>query len=124
MSKCELNEQFDEAVENLQSTLQIVKEVHNKGGVLEYNETHKSYIIGTKGVEKILNALERNEPMKIKQTSSEQDFSLFDCPNCETTMYYESEPHDWKYCIECGQKLDWSEDNDDDDWGDREGMNE
>ena len=55
-------------------------------------------------------ALKRNIPMKITQTSNEQDFSLFDCPNCDTTMYYESEPHDWKYCIECGQKLDWGED--------------
>jgi len=54
-------------------------------------------------------ALKRNEPMKVKQTSNEQDFSLFDCPNCDTTMYYESEPHDWKYCIECGQKLDWGD---------------
>ena len=53
-------------------------------------------------------SLKRNETMKIIQTSNEQDFSLFDCPNCETTMYYESAPEDWKYCIECGQALDWS----------------
>ena len=56
-------------------------------------------------------ALKRNEPMKIIQTSNEQDFSLFDCPNCETTMWYDSAPEDWKYCIECGQKLDWSDDD-------------
>ena len=55
----------------------------------------------------LLKALKRNEPMKITQTSNEQDFSLFDCPNCDTTMYYESKPEDWKYCIECGQKLVW-----------------
>ena len=57
--------------------------------------------------DKIREALKRNDPMKITQTSNEQDFSLFDCPNCDTTMYYESEPEDWKYCIECGQALDW-----------------
>ena len=60
-------------------------------------------------IKTVEHALKRNEPMKIIQTSNEQDFSLFDCPNCDTTMYYESKPDDWKYCIECGQKLDWGD---------------
>lgn len=51
--------------------------------------------------------LKRNEPMKVTQTSNEQDFSLFDCPNCGTTMYYVNDLEDFKFCIECGQKLDW-----------------
>ena len=54
-------------------------------------------------------ALKRNEPMRITQTSIEKSISLFDCPNCGTTMYYEGKPEDWKYCIECGQALDWGE---------------
>ena len=32
---------------------------------------------------------------------------MYDCPNCERT--YEIECDDYKYCPNCGQKLDWSE---------------
>ena len=101
-----LIEKFDEAAENSQSTLEIVKEVYNKGGVLEYNETYKSYIIGTESVEKILNALERNTPMKVKPGDSEAGF-LSACGNCGRWTYEEDgQPN---YCPRCGQKQDWRE---------------
>jgi hypothetical protein len=33
------------------------------------------------------------------------DENLFDCPYCEKTMSYKQ----YHYCPDCGQRLDWSE---------------
>ena len=80
---------------------------------ITYDETNDYTwtLSDTEEYELVKQALERNTPKKIIQTSNEQDFSLFDCPSCDTTMYYESAPYDWKYCIECGQKLDWTDED-------------
>ena len=53
-------------------------------------------------------ALERNIPMKVKPASFEEGF-LGECGNCGKFIY--AEEGKIKYCTWCGQKQDWSEDD-------------
>ena len=56
----------------------------------------------------ILEALKRNEPMKIDlKTKYALPYSrtYYECPKCGKTVIISS----YNYCPRCGQKLDWSE---------------
>ena len=59
----------------------------------------------------ILNALERNEPVCVQTSYEDDDNHLFNCPNCDALWYYSNEKNEWNYCPNCGQKLDWSVDD-------------
>lgn len=50
-------------------------------------------------------ALEKQIPKKVK--AIEDDFGYFICGNCEHYIYYEDCYDAHKYCLNCGQKLDW-----------------
>ena len=40
------------------------------------------------------------------------DAANIKCPNCEATLLYYFHSFKIDYCDECGQRLDWSEEND------------
>ena len=52
------------------------------------------------------------EPVSVKvlETNFQNVYKCF-CPNCETTVKGVSEHRHYKYCPECGQRLDWGEKN-------------
>lgn len=58
--------------------------------------------------ELIKNVLKRNELMLVEDKFDDNDyeFSRGFCPNCQHIVY----KHD-NYCCDCGQKLDWSDDD-------------
>ena len=62
-----------------------------------------------KSIEIAIQALEKQVPKKmIKTPHAHIDLILmYRCPSCDTeyNRFYENK----KYCMECGQKLDWSE---------------
>lgn len=43
------------------------------------------------------------------------EYEIKNCPNCNLDLVNETEDRDfedWDYCPNCGQKLDWSDEND------------
>jgi predicted RNA-binding Zn-ribbon protein involved in translation (DUF1610 family) len=52
---------------------------------------------------------ERDTVMKVTQTWEEEDNRVFDCPHCGDTWFYSGDSECWKFCPNCGQRLDWSE---------------
>lgn len=58
---------------------------------------------------KILQELvERATPMK-PYLWYENNNKLFDCPKCKTTIEYINDFTEHKFCLNCGQALDWSD---------------
>ena len=54
-----------------------------------------------------IKALERQIPKKPVYGAAN-----IKCPNCEATLLYYFHSFKIDYCDECGQRLDWSEEND------------
>ena len=54
----------------------------------------------------------RDTAMKVKQSWEEEDNHIFDCPHCGDTWFYTTDSEDWKFCPNCGQRLDWSDKDD------------
>ena len=79
---------------------------------LEHNisDLHRKKANGQKEVMQVtIEALEKQIPKKIKvcktpNTSFGKARTYYVCPNCGAKMCC-----DWKFCFECGQALDWSE---------------
>lgn len=59
----------------------------------------------------IVTLLERAEPKMVHQSEDDKEFSMFECPECGDAVAYMNEPDEFKYCISCGQALDWSEED-------------
>ena len=53
-------------------------------------------------------ALEKQVPKKPYDVND--DWSYFKCSTCGDEIYSTSDFEDHKYCLHCGQALDWSED--------------
>lgn len=51
----------------------------------------------------------RDTPLKVEQSWEEEDNQVFDCPHCGETWFYSNDSDEWKFCPNCGQRLDWSE---------------
>ena len=51
--------------------------------------------------------LKRNEPMKIDSSKHYVGLGFFKCPKCGE-MFIEEH---YNYCPDCGQKLDWSDED-------------
>ena len=60
--------------------------------------------------DRAINALEKQMPKKPKMRHLKPYDSYNDgwCPNCEA---YVNEDSEYKYCPNCGQKLDWSDES-------------
>lgn len=43
-----------------------------------------------------------------KPSEVEEDLRYFECGNCNGVIYSGSEMENHKYCLNCGQKIDWS----------------
>lgn len=89
----------DEAIEVLKDFAKQVK-VKSDGAY----QTDKGMCACRLSVE----ALKKQIPMK--STDINDDYGYFECPACGELIYAEGarfEEH--KYCLSCGQKLDWSE---------------
>lgn len=70
------------------------------------------YHIPLKNVQTTINALKKQVPMKPTFTGDGYAdgnivYDTWTCPNCGTD--YEVEYDDYKYCPECGQKIDWNQ---------------
>ncbi len=67
----------------------------------------KSYKDSNGYFSQIEEALKRNEPLKVEpETFASHSWGVFyNCPNCgEKVGIYDN------YCLDCGQRLDWSDD--------------
>ncbi|MFW5701178.1 MAG: hypothetical protein ACOCWM_05760 [Cyclobacteriaceae bacterium] len=56
---------------------------------------------------KIEEALKRNEPMKVYNPHGDEML----CPSCDNEITQVYQYYRQSYCENCGQKLDWSDDN-------------
>ena len=54
-----------------------------------------------------MKALEKQIPKKVKNI--DENHSYFVCENCGTAIYYTAMPKSHRYCLNCGQALDWKE---------------
>ena len=89
-----------EAVEKLKN-MRLFMQIEDENNDCKFTEDDY------KANEMAINALEKQIPKKPK----ERDCIGFDtlvCPKCKMALYL-YEP----YCDNCGQKIDWSDDNDD-----------
>ena len=50
-------------------------------------------------------ALEKQVPRKVKELDDE--YGYFICSNCDKVIAYDNDYREHKYCLNCGQKLDW-----------------
>ena len=44
-----------------------------------------------------------------KPTYVDREYGVFECPNCKEYIYAENSLKEHKYCLNCGQKMDWSD---------------
>lgn len=65
-----------------------------------------------------ISALEKQIPKKIiENTETDREFIDYVCPNCKTTLQQKNKQakritiYKYKHCIDCGQLLDWGDDN-------------
>ncbi len=55
-----------------------------------------------------IDALKKQTPKKVKDI--DDNYSYFEC-SCGFTVGYMNDFREHKYCLDCGQKLDWEEEN-------------
>lgn len=68
-------------------------------------EVQQYRVIGTPEECKI--AVEKQRPKK--PINPDDDYGTFKCPNCNCLIFTEGRFETHKYCLLCGQKLDWSD---------------
>ena len=54
-------------------------------------------------------AVEKQRPKK--PINPDDDYGTFKCPNCNGLIFTEDRFETHKYCLLCGQKLDWSDED-------------
>lgn len=67
-------------------------------------------------VDEIYRLRDREKAKKIKKPTSIEDMGYYCCPVCDGCNYNPLDDMSWRlseanYCPECGQKLDWGENN-------------
>ena len=76
----------------------------------EWLEELKAYrAIGT--LEECREAVEKQKAKK--PIEPDEEYGTFKCPNCGGLIFTEDRFETHKYCLLCGQKLDWSDEDDD-----------
>mgnify|MGYP000166496573 CR=1 FL=1 len=102
----------NEALEYLKSS----KRKSNMLGILPGSDIGNSIIkaleevqqyraIGT--LEECKIAVEKQRPKK--PINPDDDYGTFKCPNCNGLIFTEDRFETHRYCLLCGQKLDWSD---------------
>jgi transcription initiation factor IIE alpha subunit len=81
--------QINKDKENINTLLQLIRENHEP----------TDYIVLA------MQALGKQVPQK---PSIEDEMGYFMCPNCNAAINYTSDREDHKFCLNCGQKLDWN----------------
>ena len=71
----------------------------------------ESDVLTYKEKEILKKALKRNEPVCVQTSYEDDDNHLFNCPNCDCLWFYSNEKNEWNFCPNCGQRLDWSVDD-------------
>lgn len=69
------------------------------------NELERYKAIGT--VEECRETMEKQKPKKPRDI--EYDYSYFICPTCGEGIYVSDNFESHKYCLNCGQAIDWEE---------------
>ena len=101
-----------EAVEKLKN-MRLFMQITDK------NSEHKFAEDDYKANEMAIQALEKRIPKKPRKTDSYRGVLkrvyAYVCPTCGNACLekYMNERQDTMFCWNCGQKLDWSDDNDD-----------
>ena len=76
--------------------------------VKEASKTVEDYLPDCDTRKFVLDILARAEKKKPAKIDSEE--RTFDCPACDSTLYYEyCEMEDCSFCPCCGQALDWGD---------------
>lgn len=102
----------NEAIEYLKSS----KRKSNMLGILPGSDIGNTIIkaleevqqyraIGT--LEECKIAVEKQRPKK--PINPDDDYGTFKCPNCNGLIFTEDRFETHRYCLLCGQKLDWSD---------------
>lgn len=68
-------------------------------------EVQQYRAIGT--LEECKIAVEKQRPKK--PINPDDDYGTFKCPNCNGLIFTEDRFETHRYCLLCGQKLDWSD---------------
>ena len=104
----------NEAIEELQNSIELAKmctqNYERKREIQGYEmatealrEVQQYRAIGTPEECKI--AVEKQRPKK--PINPDDDYGTFKCPNCNGLIFTEDRFETHKYCLLCGQKLDW-----------------
>ena len=78
----------------------------NEEAIIDIRENIQP-IIGGKSLDIAISAIEKQIPKKPKVIFDE--YSYFECGNCGEAIYCSDELKSHKYCLNCGQALDWGE---------------
>lgn len=100
-----------ETMNKLRSELIIVNNMIKYNKEFEPKNDNKSLICKKNALKMAIKALEKQIPKKPKMRHT-KDFDGYNdgwCPCCG--KYVQELEYDKKYCQECGQKLDWGEEN-------------
>jgi len=88
--------------------IKISQELKDK---IYYDKENDLWVISWNAISQSLTELEelqkRDTPLKVEQSWEEEDNQVFDCPHCGETWFYSNDSDEWKFCPNCGQRLDW-----------------
>jgi transcription initiation factor IIE alpha subunit len=73
------------------------------------NELFEAYTEVNQALIELARLQERETPMKVKINN---EHGYFTCLKCSVDWGYSTEPNEYNYCPNCGQKLDWRKEND------------
>ena len=79
----------------------------NKMAIQALEEIQEYHKIGT--VDECRAAVEKQVPTKPREIDME--YNYFVCDRCGEGIYFSDEFKSHKYCLNCGQKLDWSDED-------------
>ena len=88
---------------------EVLNKIKNMGDKDLYNERHLEWC------DTLQELVDKSTPKKVKSKTDKDGRFLLVCPNCaDVYMKFWSDVETVscrKYCDECGQKLDWSDEN-------------
>jgi len=73
----------------------------------ELKNTAKKYADGNLFKMQKQSPFHKNLPKKV--TSLNQDYGYFECSTCDHVINYGEDYTEHNYCLNCGQRLDWTE---------------